>query len=488
MPPSRVEERNALQKRRRRSRIRAVTAINLILLFMIIAIIGYYYITEGNEQIGRQMTAGSDPGKPSDDTDPGTSGDASVPGPAAQAQQESEMETVPEAESDISAPETVQTAPHPVKEEEGVQEDIGSEEGTDTSGSSSYVTGESAVQAEDEEGAAESAAEEPEAETAPAAHTTGSDSVILNFVGDMQFSGKVEQLLQEKGYDYPYKRLGSLFKSDDLTVGNLETPVTDGGTGAANKTYVYKSSPDALPELAAAGMDVVNVANNHILDQGVSGLKDTLAYLRHYGIQYMGAGMNAEEAYAPVYVKRKGMTIALLGFSRVIPEVSWYAGANRAGVAGVYDPAAAVQAIRKASKKADLVIVTTHWGKERASVLEDHQPELAHAFIDAGANLVIGSHPHVLQGLEMYKGKWIAYSTGNFIFSKSVTEATQDTAVFQASCSKDGACAMKLIPCRAELGQPIPLSGEKAAKILKKVENMSSPNVSIDSTGRAAAG
>ncbi|MFB5681180.1 CapA family protein [Paenibacillus terreus] len=454
---------------------------------MIFAIIGYYYITEGNEQISRQMTAGSDPGKPSDDTDPGTSDDASVPGPAAQAQQESEKETVPEAEPDISAPEPVETetAPNPV------QEETGSEEGVDTSDGA----GESAAQAEDEdtEGAAAPETkgpelEKPEAEDAPAAHTTGSDSVILNFVGDMQFSGKVEQLLQEQGYDYPYKRLGSLFKSDDLTVGNLETPVTDGGTGAANKTYVYKSSPDALPELAAAGMDVVNVANNHILDQGVSGLKDTLTYLRQYGILYMGAGKNAEEAYAPVYVKRNGMTIALLGFSRVIPEVSWYAGAKSAGVAGVYDPAAALQAIRQASKKADLVIVTAHWGKERASVLEDHQTELAHAFIDAGADIVIGSHPHVLQGLEMYKGKWIAYSTGNFIFSKSLTEATWDTAVFQASCTKDGACGMKLIPCRAELGQPIPLSGEKAANILKKVENMSSPNVSIDSTGRAAAG
>jgi poly-gamma-glutamate synthesis protein (capsule biosynthesis protein) len=471
-----------------------VTAINLMLLFMIIAIIGYYYITEGNEQISRQTATSSDSGTQGDDSDPGVSGDASVPEPAEQAQQESEMEAVPDAEPDISAPETVRTAPNPVQEEEGVQEETGSEEGADTSGGSSVDTGEPAVQTEDEEeGAAESEAEEPKAEVpeadAPsAAHTTGSDSVILNFVGDMQFSGKVEQLLQQEGYDYPYKRLGSLFKSDDLTVGNLETPVTNGGIGATNKTYVYKSSPDALPELAAAGMDVVNVANNHILDQGVSGLKDTLSYLRHYGILYMGAGKNAEEAYAPIYVKRNGMMIALLGFSRVIPEVSWYAGAKSAGVAGVYDPAAALQAIRQASKKADLVIVTAHWGKERASVLEDHQTELAHAFIDAGADLVIGSHPHVLQGLEKYKGKWIAYSTGNFIFSKSLTEATWDTAVFQASCTKDGACGMKLIPCRAELGQPIPLSGEKAANILKKVESMSSPNVSIDSTGRAAAG
>ncbi|WP_370872484.1 CapA family protein [Paenibacillus zeirhizosphaerae] len=324
--------------------------------------------------------------------------------------------------------------------------------------------------------------------TLTAYSSSGSNNVTFNFVGDIQFSGKVEELLQEKGYDYPYKRLGNLFRSDDLTVGNLETPVTDRGTGAANKTYIYKSSPEALPELAAAGMDVVSLANNHILDQGIQGLQDTLAHLRDHDILSMGAGKNAQEAYAPVYVKRNGMTIALLGYSRVIPEASWYAGVNRAGVAGVYNPAAALKAIRMASKKADLVIVTAHWGKERTSVLEDHQTELAHAFIDAGADLVIGSHPHVLQGLEKYKGKWIAYSTGNFIFSKSLTEATWDTAVFQASCTKKGACTMKLIPFRAALGQPIPLYGEKSAKILKKVEGMSSSNISIDNKGRASAG
>ena len=145
------------------------------------------------------------------------------------------------------------------------------------------------------------------------------------------------ELLEKNGYDYPYAKLGSLFKNDDLTVGNLETPVTLGGSAAENKTYVYKSSPKALAAMAAAGFDAVNLANNHILDQGVEGLVDTLTYLQEYGISHTGAGMNRNEAYAPAYLERKGIKIALLGFSRVVPEPTWKAEGNRAGVAETYD-------------------------------------------------------------------------------------------------------------------------------------------------------
>lgn len=111
--------------------------------------------------------------------------------------------------------------------------------------------------------------------------TDGADSptVTLHFVGDVQFSGKVEQRLEQNGFDFPYQYLGNLFHKDDLTIANLETPVTTNGVGALNKTYVYKSSPKALTALAAAGIDAVNLANNHILDQGTDGLLDTLKYL-----------------------------------------------------------------------------------------------------------------------------------------------------------------------------------------------------------------
>lgn len=313
----------------------------------------------------------------------------------------------------------------------------------------------------------------------------GSKRVVMNFAGDTLYSGKVGELLKKQGYDYPYEHLGSTFLEDDLTVINLETPVTTQGVGAANKKYIFKSSPDVLPAMREAGVEAVNLANNHILDQGQEGLLDTLKHLQDQDIRYVGAGRNEKEAYAAQYFELQGMTVALLGFSRVIPETSWYALENRPGVAGAYDHVLpkAIEAIREARSKADLVIVMAHWGEELHKTPNDHQIHLSRAFIDGGADLIIGGHPHVLQGLEQYKGKWIAYSTGNFIFTKSLHADTWQTAVFRASCSKQGECDLHLTPYRTEIGQVVPLIGEEAAAVLKEVQERSFGGVKITQTG-----
>ncbi|GIO84305.1 hypothetical protein J25TS5_12370 [Paenibacillus faecis] len=310
------------------------------------------------------------------------------------------------------------------------------------------------------------------------------ERLLIHFAGDTIFSSKVAEKLEKEGYDYPYRYVRELFQNDDLSVVNLETPVTDGGTAAENKTFVFKSSPKALPELAKAGVEAVNLANNHTLDQGVEGLLDTIAHLKESKLHFVGAGKNSTEAYAPVYIERKGIVIALCGFTRVIPESHWAAGKGP-GVAAAYDASQAVKAIQSARKKADLVLVSVHWGKERTTKLEEHQTSLAHQFIDAGADLVIGGHPHVLQGLENYKGKWIAYSTGNFIFTKSKDPKTWETAVFAAECSRNGDCDLKLIPYKTELGQPVPMTEEEGAKVLKEVESFS-PGVSIGASGKVS--
>ncbi|WP_414859277.1 CapA family protein [Paenibacillus haidiansis] len=311
------------------------------------------------------------------------------------------------------------------------------------------------------------------------------ERLLIHFAGDTIFSGKVADKLRKEGYDYPYRYVKELFQNDDLSIVNLETPVTDGGTAAENKTFVFKSSPEALPELAKAGVEAVNLANNHTLDQGVEGLLDTMDHLKQNGLLYVGAGKNGKEAYAPVYIERKGIKIALCGFSRVIPDKSWAAG-NNPGVAAAYDSRQAVKAVQTARKNADLVLVVAHWGKERTTKLEDHQTALAHEFIDAGADMVIGGHAHVLQGLEKYKGKWIAYGTGNFIFTKSTDASTWETAVFAAECTRKGDCELKLIPFKTELAQPVPMTKEEGAELLGTVEALS-PGVSIEATGRVSA-
>ncbi len=319
----------------------------------------------------------------------------------------------------------------------------------------------------------------PQTNTAP-----NGQSVTLNFGGDVMFSGKVGELLAKKGYDYPYQYVKKLFTTDDLTVVNLETPVTSASTTAADKTYTFKSSPEALPHMADAGIDAVNLANNHILDQGVVGLTDTIHQLDASGVKYVGAGSDAKRAYEPVIFERKGIRIALLGFSRVIPKASWNAGSNQPGVATAYDATAAEAAIRKAKANADLVVVVAHWGVERSDTIVDHQSDLAHRFVDAGADLVVGGHPHVLQGVEQYKGKWIAYSTGNFIFTRSLTEKTWDTGVFQAVCTAKGDCSMKVIPYTATLGQPVPMEQQPAQALLQRLQSLSK-GIRFDVKGNA---
>lgn len=308
-------------------------------------------------------------------------------------------------------------------------------------------------------------------------------TVKLNFAGDIIFSGKVGELLQKKGYDYSYSALDGMFKKDDLTVVNLETPITTGGVGAANKQFVFKGAPEALDALKSAGVDAVNLANNHTLDQGEEGLLDTLKHLSKRGIPYVGAGSNSKEAYSAQYFERQGIKIALLGFTRVMPVIEWKAEAGKPGLASVYDSAEALKAIAAAKKQADLVVVVVHWGKERMEQYDQTQQTLGHSFIDAGADLVMGGHPHVLQGIEPYKGKWIAYSTGNFIFTRSTLPATWETAVFQAECSKEGQCSLKLSPMDAELGQPVPMNEADGQLLLHKVESLSSGLVKIGNDG-----
>ncbi|KAE8558732.1 CapA family protein [Paenibacillus polymyxa] len=445
-------QRNEGRKRAKKPKIgKAWIITNLVLLLMIVGLFGYYYIFERDSSDSlaenaqySQTEKNIQTGSANDDEYPTPSGSEEV--------NETKESTVPDTSSSpVTTPDT-----------------------NASEGSSSGAKSSSEKDRQAQENSPKKDANNDDA---------NSPAVTLHFIGDVQFSGKVEQRLEQNGFDFPYQYLGSLFHKDDLTIANLETPVTTNGVGALNKTYVYKSSPKALTAMAAAGIDAVNLANNHILDQGTSGLLDTLNYLDEKGIAHAGAGRNAKEAYAPHYFERNGIKIALLGATRVMPEANWNAGAQQPGVAGAYDSTAIVKSIREARNQADLVIVVAHWGKERATALESHQTELSHAFIDAGADLVVGGHPHVLQGMEQYKGKWIAYSTGNFIFSKSTVPATWDTAIFQATCTRNGDCKMKLTPYRADLGQPIPLKDAEASKILQKVAALSPSNVSIGVDG-----
>lgn len=307
-------------------------------------------------------------------------------------------------------------------------------------------------------------------------------TVTIALVGDILPAGRVAEAMNREGADYPFRKARDLLQSADIAAGNLETPVTTRGVPARNKQYVFRASPDHVPALREAGFDVLSLANNHSLDQGWEGLEDTIAHLKEAGLAPVGAGANEREAFAPVLIERNGVTVAFIGLSRVVPDVSWKAGPNHPGVAETYDTRRAVAAIREAKKRADLVVVMVHWGKERQDWPEPYQRKMGREFIDAGADLVIGSHAHVLQGLEPYKGKWIVYSLGNFVFTTAGVSKTQETGVLMAECGKNGDCRLTFHPMFAANFQPVPMKPEDAQRLLKRLEAVSY-GVAIDADG-----
>jgi poly-gamma-glutamate synthesis protein (capsule biosynthesis protein) len=310
------------------------------------------------------------------------------------------------------------------------------------------------------------------AQSMPAASPANEPKVRLSFVGDVLLASTVETVMKRNGFDYPYREVLPLLQQPDMTIANFESPVTTRGT-PQQKDYVYRTSPDALPPFKEAGFDLVTLANNHTLDYGQPSLLDTMSYMDKAGILRVGAGHNADEAFKPVIVNKNGIKIAFLGFSRVVPDNSWKAGSKTPGLADTYAEKRPLDEIRKAKAEADLVVVLVHWGIERNDKPEAYQTTLGHHYIDAGADLVIGSHPHVLQGLESYKGKWIAYSLGNFIFTTNNVAETLESVVLDAACSKQGQCDLRIHPIFTEYAKPIPMDEEKGKKLLERLTSIS---------------
>lgn len=482
-------------KKQRQKRLRNWIVFNTVLVLSIVALGGYYWLHMKPQEIQQASTYPTEY-----PLDQGTMPDQEVTDPVIENNDSSDLSndendlSLSTTEGDVEHLDQTSTDDKKTPSSDSEQSPEGADsESADTSSSNSTSADEAQEHPTQDSSKDTTTPSTPSSDSSdkalqPATNTTtpSGQTVTLHFGGDVMFSGKVGEKLAKAGYDYPYQYVKDQFTSDDLTVVNLETPVTDSNTTAADKTYAFKSSPQALPHMADAGIDAVNLANNHILDQGITGLTDTITQLDQSGIAYVGAGKNSARAYQPVYFDRKGIKIALLGFSRVIPETSWNAGKDQAGVATAYDATAAKAAIREAKSKADLVVVVAHWGVERSDTLADHQSDLAHTFVDAGADLVIGGHPHVLQGLEQYKGKWIAYSTGNFIFTRSLVEKTWDTGVFEAKCTVNGDCSMQVIPYTAELGQPVPMPADKAQAVLRRLQTLSS-HIQFDIKGNAIA-
>ena len=273
---------------------------------------------------------------------------------------------------------------------------------------------------------------------------------VLAFVGDILFTENTLSRYHQQGISSMFsEELLSAMTDADLFMVNEEFPFSTRGEAAEDKQFTFRVDPSYVRIFQEIGVDVATVANNHALDFGVDAFTDSLDTLDQAGIARVGGGRTLSEAKAPVIRTVGDSTVGILGASRVIPVSSWTAGSARPGMFTAYDQAPLLNEISDLSSQCDYTVVYLHWGIEKDEYPQEYQRKLAYACIDAGADLVVGSHPHVLQGFETYKGKLIAYSLGNFLFSNS----TNPTVLLQVHIKKDGTLAASLIPCTRVNGQ-----------------------------------
>lgn len=308
----------------------------------------------------------------------------------------------------------------------------------------------------------------PDAGSAPAR------PLRLAFAGDVHGEPPVAGLLARGGS--PFAAVSGVLRGADLAVVNLETGVDARGP-AQPKDYVFSAPAALLPALADAGVDVVNLANNHALDYGPGGLDRTIRAARAAGLRVVGAGADSARAYAPALVRRGGQTVAIVGLTRVLPWLEWAATADRPGLASAYDVDLAVAAVRRAARRADTVAVTIHWGDELAACPDAVQLDLAARLARAGADVVAGHHPHVLQGVDRVGGALVAYSLGNFVWYAD-SEETTASAVLTAAVAGGRVVGHTVTPASIDpaTGAPRPL-GERAAVTARGAVAQRSPGV-----------
>src|SRR3984957_4293672 len=293
----------------------------------------------------------------------------------------------------------------------------------------------------------------------PRQSSTAAGSVTLAFAGDVHFTGRTARLLSDPAT--AFGPVAAVLKSADFTAVNLETAVTSRGAPQP-KTYHFRTGPAAFTALRRAGVDLVTMANNHVLDYGQAGLADTLAAGRAARVPCGGIGTNAPAAWAPYVTTVKGMRIAVIGVSQVAELASsWVATASRPGEANAIDLGRTLAAVRAARRLAPTVIVFMHWGTEGVACPDPSQLSLARQLAAAGASIIIGAHAHVLQGSGWLGRSFVAYGMGNFLWY--VSSHSTATGVLELTLHPHAPLTARFIPAVvSSTGQPVVEHGATA--------------------------
>jgi poly-gamma-glutamate synthesis protein (capsule biosynthesis protein) len=290
--------------------------------------------------------------------------------------------------------------------------------------------------------------------------------ITLAFAGDVHFAGRTLKLLDDP--DTAFGPIADTLSAADLTVTNLETSVTDRGT-AEPKQFHFRAPASTYQAVKAAGIDAVSLANNHAMDYGRGGLDDTLRNASDAGVPVVGAGQDADAAYAPWISIVKGVKIAVIGLSQ-ISELSerWAPGDGRSGVAMAHDLRRAARAVKDAKAQADVVIAFLHWGQEGNNCPTDRMKTLAKTLADAGATAVIGTHAHLLLGDGWLGSTYVSYGLGNFLWWLD-NAFSNDTGVVRLTLRGPTIKSTEFVPAHiSSTGQPVPAEGDEATRISDK--------------------
>ncbi|HUY44279.1 MAG TPA: CapA family protein [Streptosporangiaceae bacterium] len=288
-----------------------------------------------------------------------------------------------------------------------------------------------------------------------------SGNITLAFAGDVHFTGRTARLLSDPAT--AFGPITSVLKSADFTAVNLETAVTSRGKPQP-KTYHFRTTPLAFTALRDAGIDLVTMANNHVLDYGQTGLADTLAAAKAARFPYVGIGINAAAAWAPYVTTVNGLTIAIVGVSQVAELASsWVATGTRPGEANAINLPRTLAAVRAAKRLAKIVIVFMHWGTEGQACPDQNQLSLAPKLAAAGASIIVGAHAHMLQGSGWLGHTFVAYGMGNFLWwEHSYSTAT---GVLKLTLHPHAPLTAQFIPAVvSRTGQPIVDRGAAARR------------------------
>ena len=257
----------------------------------------------------------------------------------------------------------------------------------------------------------------------------------MAFVGDIMLDDTPGKVVKQ-GRD-PFQPFARILDSADIRIGNLECVVATKGTPDPAKPFSFRANPRVLPVLHRH-FDAVGLANNHSGDFGPDAFAQMLSLLQQTGIGYFGGGLNLSEAHRPLTLYKNGLKIALLGYNEFMPR-SFEADYNKPGIAWSEDDQVKFDIAQARSvSHADLVIPVMHWGWEHEPLASERQRKLARLMIEAGADAVIGGHPHVTQDIEIYKGKPIIYSLGNFLFDSFTNDDNNTGWLLRLELDHDG--------------------------------------------------